>query len=119
MRENERINAMIARARHCLDVLRERRGERFIAVAARLSAALRANVEAHRIRIARDYERSEALFERARRAARNLIERRAARLEHVSQLLGALSYHGVLARGFALVRDPDGTPLRVAASVRP
>jgi exodeoxyribonuclease VII large subunit len=118
-RESERINAMIARAQHCVDVLRERRGERFVAVAARLSAALRANVEAHRTRIARGYERSDALFERARRAAGNLIQRRGARLEHVAQLLGALSYHGVLARGFALVRDPDGTPLRLAASVRP
>ena len=33
------------------------------------------------------------------------------------QLLAALSYRGVLARGFALVRDRAGRPLRTAASV--
>jgi exodeoxyribonuclease VII large subunit len=32
-------------------------------------------------------------------------------------LLAAFSYRGVLARGFALVRDGDGNPLRSAASV--
>ena len=33
------------------------------------------------------------------------------------QLLAAFSYRGVLARGFALVRDGDGHPLRSAAAV--
>ena len=33
------------------------------------------------------------------------------------QLLAAFSYHGVLARGFALVRDGEGHPLRSAAAV--
>jgi exodeoxyribonuclease VII large subunit len=32
-------------------------------------------------------------------------------------VLAALSYQGVLARGFALVRGPAGTPLRSAAAV--
>jgi len=32
-------------------------------------------------------------------------------------LLEAYSYRGVLARGFALVRDGDGHPLRAAAAV--
>jgi exodeoxyribonuclease VII large subunit len=36
----------------------------------------------------------------------------------VGQLLAAYSYRGVLARGFALVRDGDGRPLRTAAAVR-
>jgi exodeoxyribonuclease VII large subunit len=34
------------------------------------------------------------------------------------QLLNALSHRGVLARGFALVRDLAGRPLRQAAAVR-
>ena len=33
------------------------------------------------------------------------------------QLLAAFSYRGVLARGFALVRDGEGRPLRSAAAV--
>jgi exodeoxyribonuclease VII large subunit len=32
-------------------------------------------------------------------------------------LLAAYSYHGVLARGFALVRDGEGHPLRSAAAI--
>jgi len=32
-------------------------------------------------------------------------------------LLKAFSYHGVLERGFALVRDASGTPLRAASAV--
>ncbi|MEO8318232.1 MAG: exodeoxyribonuclease VII large subunit, partial [Bradyrhizobium sp.] len=35
------------------------------------------------------------------------------------QLLSALSYRGVLARGFALVRDEHGHALRAASSVGP
>ena len=46
-----------------------------------------------------------------------LIERRAASVERAEKLLAAYSYHGVLARGFALVRDLDGHPLRQAAAV--
>jgi exodeoxyribonuclease VII large subunit len=34
-------------------------------------------------------------------------------------LLSAFSYRGVLSRGFALVRDAEGHPLRTAAAVTP
>jgi hypothetical protein len=95
----------------------ERRRDRFAAVAARLSAGLRANAEAQSVRVARGRERIETLGARAARAALTLIDRRQARLERAGQLLAALSYHGVLARGFALVRAEDGRPLRAAAAV--
>jgi exodeoxyribonuclease VII large subunit len=42
---------------------------------------------------------------------------RLARCEHDGQLLAAFSYRGVLARGFTLVRDAAGQPLRTAAAV--
>jgi exodeoxyribonuclease VII large subunit len=118
-RERERVDAMIRRARHGLRVTGERRGERFAALAARLKVGLRGNAEAHRSRIRRDGERVAALGERAGRAIIGLIDRRDARLLHAAQVLAALSYQGVLARGFALVRDPAGKPLRLAAAVRP
>jgi exodeoxyribonuclease VII large subunit len=35
----------------------------------------------------------------------------------VAQLLNALSYKGVLDRGFALVRDEHGQPLHAAANI--
>jgi exodeoxyribonuclease VII large subunit len=38
-------------------------------------------------------------------------------LERGGQLLAAFSYRGVLARGFTLVRDAAGQPLRSAAAV--
>jgi exodeoxyribonuclease VII large subunit len=116
-RERERLDGMIRRARHGLRVAGERRGERFAAVAARLKVGLRANAEAHRARIRRERERVQALSERALRALDALIERRDAAVVHAGQVLAALSYQGVLARGFALVRGPDRTPLRAAAAV--
>ena len=42
---------------------------------------------------------------------------RQARAERGAQLLAAFSYRGVLARGFALVRDAAGRPLHTAAAV--
>ena len=60
-----------------------------------------------------------ACGERARRAFKNLIASRAAQVERAGQLLAALSYRGVLARGFALVRDAAGQPLRTARAVTP
>ena len=55
--------------------------------------------------------------ERAERAIDNLLDARWARCERDAQLLAAFSYRGVLARGFALVRDRAGRPLRTAAAV--
>jgi len=52
------------------------------------------------------------ICERARRATLALIERRTAGVARSGQVLAALSYHGVLARGFALVRDAESKPLR-------
>jgi exodeoxyribonuclease VII large subunit len=95
----------------------ERRRARFAAAAGLLAASLRHNAEAQRTRIARARERIDAFMERAARAVMATIDRRADRVERAGQLLAALSYHGVLARGFALVRGPEGQPLHAAAAV--
>ena len=58
-----------------------------------------------------------ALGERSQRATLALLNQRAARVERAERLLAAFSYRGVLARGFALVRDGEGHPLRSAAAV--
>jgi exodeoxyribonuclease VII large subunit len=47
------------------------------------------------------------------------MQRLDAQVVHSGQLLSALSYRGVLARGFALVRDEQGQPLHAAADVGP
>jgi exodeoxyribonuclease VII large subunit len=52
-----------------------------------------------------------------RRAYAERLASRRARLGAAASLLGAVSYRGVLARGFALVRDEADLPLRRAAEV--
>lgn len=107
--------------------------QRLDRVAAQLPRALRANahvyerrlsaiggrltVNALKIRIVNAREQLLRLGASARRSSLQHIERRDTRLKYVSQLLGALSYKGVLERGFALVRDADGSPLHRAANI--
>jgi len=118
-RDDERVLALVRRLGRGMEVGRERRRERYLAVGARLSAGLRANAQAHAVRIARERDRLRGLADRAQRATLMRIDRCDARVERAGQLLAALSYHGVLARGFALVRDGSGKPLHAAAGVSP
>jgi exodeoxyribonuclease VII large subunit len=97
----------------------ERRRERLDGINQRLATALKSYRDTHLARIARARDRVTACGERAERALDNLFDSRAARLERAGQLLAALSYRGVLSRGFALVRDGAGVPLRTAAAVSP
>jgi exodeoxyribonuclease VII large subunit len=118
-RDQERVASFATRAAHCLRVHSERRRDRFAAASVRLAASLRANAEAQRLRIARARERVDVLLARAALAIDTLLNAREARLERAAQLLAALSYHSVLARGFALVRSEAGRPVRTAAAVNP
>jgi exodeoxyribonuclease VII large subunit len=124
------LHGQITQANHRLTVCGERmtlsarsllrnRRERFAGLAIRLRTSKLSNVQAQRQAIARDRERAQRLAERARRALATTLQRLAARVGHSSQLLAALSYRSVLARGFALVRDEHGHPLHAAASVGP
>ena len=97
----------------------ERRRLRLDACSQQLVSALRTYRLTHLTRIARAHDRVTGLAERAERAAWTLLDNRAGRLEHAGQLLAAFSYRGVLSRGFALVRDGGGHPLRTAAAVQP
>jgi exodeoxyribonuclease VII large subunit len=113
----ELVAALVERAGRAEGVARQRRRERLATATVRLAASLRANADAHRNRIARQHERVAVLAQRGERAARLLLRQRLAAVERCGQLLNALSHRGVLARGFALVRDLDGRPLRQAAAV--
>jgi exodeoxyribonuclease VII large subunit len=97
----------------------ERRRERYGGLASRLRAGVAATIQMQRTRIAREVERVNVFGARAERAIWQLIAVREARAERVGQLLAAFSYRGVLARGFALVRDAAGTPLHTAAAAGP
>jgi exodeoxyribonuclease VII large subunit len=102
---------------HLLRMQVERRRERYAGAAHRLRASAAANVNAHRMRIAREAERVAVLADRGARAMDNFLDARWARCDRDGQLLAAFSYRGVLARGFTLVRDRAGRPLRTAAAV--
>jgi exodeoxyribonuclease VII large subunit len=118
-RERQSLALLAQRSRQCLRHGVERRRERFEQLSHRLAAARFAYVNARRAQIERARERTLALFGRARLAATALIQNRVARVERAGRLLTAVSYRGVLARGFALVRAADGKPLRTAAAVAP
>jgi exodeoxyribonuclease VII large subunit len=124
------LRAQLAQARHRLTVSGERvahsarsllrnRRDRFTGLAIRLKTSRLSNAQGQRQAIARDRERVLRLAERARRALATSAQRLSARVAHSGQLLNALSYRGVLARGFALVRDEAGHPLHAAANVGP
>jgi exodeoxyribonuclease VII large subunit len=124
------LRGQVAQARQHLTVSGERlhnstrslirsRRERFTGLEARLKASRLANAQAQRNAIARERERTHRLADRAHRALSTLLQRLEARVSHSGQLLTALSYRSVLARGFALVRDDAGHPLHAAAQVGP
>src|SRR5262252_7485498 len=118
-RERQQIALLAQRSQQCLRHGMERRRERFEQLSHRLAAARFAYVNARRAQIERARERTLALLGRATLAARALVQNRAARVERAGRLLTAVSYRGVLARGFALVRAADGKPLRSATAVTP
>jgi exodeoxyribonuclease VII large subunit len=116
---DHRLTACGERMAHSARSLLRNRRDRFAGLAIRLKASKLSNAQAQRQTIARQRERTLRLAERARRALATSTQRLQARVAHSGQLLSALSYRGVLARGFALVRDGAGHAVRAAASVPP
>ncbi len=122
-----------ARALPALDQILAAPRQRLDACAARLPRALTANAQTHhrefaraaarlsplllRQRIVRGKEITKALGERRLRCYRFYLDHRMQRVRSAGQLLEAFSYRKVLERGYALVRDDGGRPLRSAAAV--
>jgi exodeoxyribonuclease VII large subunit len=119
VRQREGLQARAARAQQAFRIAVARRRDRLNNIGDRLSAAARANRAAHAAKLARDRTALGVLSDRAQRAMLKLIDRKWTSLERAAGLLSALSYHGVLARGFALVRDAGGHPIRTATAVAP
>jgi exodeoxyribonuclease VII large subunit len=108
--------------------------QRLDGAASRLPASLRSNVQRHRLvltrsagrlslnvmrsRIEDGWRRVPDMANRGTRALRQLLARRRDRFNAEAKLLLSMSYRSVLARGFALVRDGSGQPVRAAASVK-
>ncbi|MGE0565104.1 MAG: exodeoxyribonuclease VII large subunit [Pseudolabrys sp.] len=121
------------RALPAADELLSTARQRLDACSERLPRALRANAQLHRTqltraaaklsprllrhRLERGRDAVGALGQRGLRAVKVALDRRKQRVQSAGQLLAAFSYRGVLERGFALVRDDRGQPLRSAAAV--
>jgi exodeoxyribonuclease VII large subunit len=133
LERNRKELYLLTRALPALDDLLAVPRQRLDACSGRLPRALRANAQIHHThltrvaarlsprllshRIDRCWEQTAAFGDRVRRSFRIFRDRRVQRVRSAGQLLAAYSYRGVLARGFALVRDADGRPLRSAAAV--
>jgi exodeoxyribonuclease VII large subunit len=115
----QRLTINSERLTHGARSLVRRRRDRFAGLEIRLKASKLSNAQAQRQAIARQRERTLRLAERARRALATAMQRLQARVAHSNQLLAALSYRSVLARGFALVRDEQGLPVHAAAAIGP
>ena len=109
--------------------------QRLDGAASKLPRALKANLQDHSLRLARHTGRLsvksivQGLSEQRRRLAdhhgrssralKNLVARKQDNLLSETKLLNALGYRSVLARGFAVIRDKDRTPLRGVAGLKP
>jgi exodeoxyribonuclease VII large subunit len=90
-------------------------GERLDGYGKRLAIALGNRLAKERNAILRQRDRLPALETRLQTALRNGLHRRGALVAARFAQLTALSHHGVLARGYAVVRGADGHMIRKAA----
>jgi exodeoxyribonuclease VII large subunit len=97
----------------------ERYRARLESLGERLAVSRGTLARAEKIRIERCRERLSSLSDQGTRALALLLQRRRDRLHGLEALLASLGYKSVLARGYALVRDAEGRPLRAASGVTP
>jgi exodeoxyribonuclease VII large subunit len=64
----------------------------------------------------RAFERLEQFGERLKRHGNDLLQNGQRQVDQAAKLLESYSFHSVLNRGFALVRDQDGQPVLAAAA---
>jgi exodeoxyribonuclease VII large subunit len=91
--------------------------QRIAHLAVRLAIARAARVKLESERAAAARQRLLALASRMKNGFESRVAACRERIKFLEQMLGSLGYRQVLARGFALVRDHDGHPLRRAAEV--
>lgn len=85
----------------------------------RLMAARGTLLRAETERIVRQGDLVRRAAERLPAAMAQVLARKGERLEALLQLFGSLNYKAVLARGYALVRDGAGNPVRLAGALSP
>jgi exodeoxyribonuclease VII large subunit len=83
-----------------------------------LEGAMRRYVGDTRQKIERTTDRIEQYGERLRRSGTEFLTHGLRQVDQLGKLLESYSFHSVLNRGFALVRDQDGHPIMTAAETR-
>ncbi len=83
-----------------------------------LEGAMRRYVGDTRQKIERTTDRIEQYGERLQRCGTELLAQGERQVEQLGKLLESYSFHSVLTRGFALVRDQDGHPVMTASETR-
>ena len=116
-RASERLASLDRRMGRALATAAERRAEGLRHLESRLVNAGLARKKIERERGAAARHRLDVLAARMVHALRGRIAARRAELKSLDQLLASLGYKNVLARGFALVRNVDNKPLRLAAEI--
>jgi exodeoxyribonuclease VII large subunit len=116
-RASERLNALAQRLGRFRRSGRERPAEALRVLGARLAHARLSRVRIERERAAAARRRLEALGARLVPSFGAYITVRRERLNALDQMRLSLGYTNVLARGYALVRDDSGRPLRRATDV--
>jgi exodeoxyribonuclease VII large subunit len=118
----ERSRARLAQAGASLrsphTVIEMKRGE-FVAEARAFDGALRRYLATERERDERGCDRVARAVERLGRAIEAVCAQRLTTVDGLGKLLESYSFKGVLARGFALVRDGGGHPVVSATALAP
>lgn len=112
-RAGERLRTAEGRGREALIRIAGQRRRRLDMLSGRVS------LQPIRYRLATARDRMAALTRRGDLAFAARIEARRTQLTSLAQLLGTLSYQGVLARGFALARDANGRAVRGVGGLAP
>ena len=97
----------------------ERRLDQFRARLAALDVSLRATPARMAAETGRARDRLNGLALRAESALAGDLSRRRALLSAQDRMLQSLSYRNVLKRGYALVRDEEGAPVKAAGELGP
>jgi exodeoxyribonuclease VII large subunit len=116
-RAAERLASFEQRMRRCLETGKERRAQALRQAGLRLANARFSGAKIARERIAVARHRLNGLAQRMAHSFRAGIASRRLEIKALDQMLGSLGYRQVLARGFALVRDADRKPVRLAARI--
>lgn len=111
------LEALGTRLQRAAGVAAERRRYDLAGRGRRLDTSFAARVKLVAQQLRRERDRLGNLAARLERASRAAGERRAARLQALGQMLGSLGYRNILARGYALVRDGAGEPVRSAETL--